>query len=391
MFKPHEIRSQFGTALKALRKAFHEYPETGMKEFETTRRIRETLESLGIETFSSGLETGVIGLIRGAKPGKTVAIRADIDALPVAECPNNPICSKNPGVMHACSHDMHITILLGAAMVLNAAKDALAGDILLIFQPAEETIVGAKAMLDAGFLSRFSPDAIIGGHVKPGIPLGKVSITPGPIMAAEDCFSIRIIGKGGHGAAPHTTHDPIVAAAAVVSAAQNITSRERDPMLPAVISICAINGGTAENIIPDEVKMLGSMRTYSDAQCEQFKQRLRETAAAVAGGLGCRAETSYYTSTPVLENDAGIAAHFTESAKALLGEENVLRLPAEMISEDFSSFAKRIPGCYCFIGMQAPGSTVYPLHNASYFPPDDTIFIGAALYANAAKHLLEKL
>ncbi|MBE5785195.1 MAG: amidohydrolase [Clostridiales bacterium] len=391
MFKPHEISSQYGTALKALRKAFHENPELGYEEHETTRRIRSTLEALGIETFSSGLSTGVIGLIRGAKPGKTVAIRADIDALPVEECPDNPICSKNPGVMHACSHDMHITILLGAAMVLNAAKDLLAGDILLIFQPAEETIVGAKAMLDAGFLSRFSPDAIIGGHVKPGIPLGKVSITPGAVMAAKDSFSIRIIGKGGHGAAPHTTRDPIVAAAAVIGAVQNITSREKDPMLPAVISICAVNGGTADNIIPDEVNILGSMRTFSKAQCAMFKQRLTGTASHVAAGLGCSAETIFYSSAPVLENDASIAAHFAESAKSLLGAENVLSLPGELLSEDFSCFAELIPACYCFIGMQTPGSTVYPLHNAAYFPPDDTIFIGAALYANTAKHLLENL
>ncbi len=391
MFTPVQINSQFGTKLKALRKAFHEYPETGHEEFETTKRIREVLTLLGIETFSSGVDTGVIGIIRGTKPGKTVGIRADIDALPMEESPDNPICSKVPGKMHACSHDVHTTILLGAAMALQNARDSLAGSIVLIFQPAEECDSGARGMLESGLLSRFPMDAIIGGHVKPGIPLGSVSVTPGPVMAAKDSFSIRIIGKGGHGAMPHTTHDPIVAAAAVIGAIQNITSRERDPLLPAVISVCAVNGGTADNIIPDEVIMLGSMRTFSAQQCARFKTRLTETASAVAQGLGCRAETVFFGSSPVLQNDARIAAQFAQSAKALLGEENVLSLPGELISEDFARYAELVPACYCFIGMQTPGSTVYPLHNAAYFPPDDTLFIGAALYANAAKHLLEVL
>lgn len=390
MIRPQQIEASFGTALKELRKAFHEYPELGHEEFETTRRIRETLDELGIETYPSGLETGVIGIIRGAKPGRTIGIRADIDALPVEESPANPIVSGVRGKMHACSHDVHTAILLGAAMALNAQKESLAGNILLVFQPAEECITGAVGMLEAGFLSRFPMDAMIGGHVKPGIPLGKVSITPGAVMAAKDSFSIRVIGRGGHGAAPHTTHDPIVAAAAVVSALQAITSRERDPLLPAVISVCSINGGTADNIIPDEVRMLGSMRTFSKAQCAQFKERIAETASAVAGGFGCSAETLFYAGVPVLENDAKIAAAFQESAKALLGEENVLTMPGELISEDFSCFAELLPACYCFIGMQEPGSTVYPLHNAAYFPPDETIFIGAALYANAALHLMQK-
>ena len=387
MITVREIEERCGAELRAFRKTLHEHPELSQQEFRTTALIREKLEQLGIEILPLDIPTGVVGILRGAKPGKSVGIRADIDALPVSEDAGHPYCSTVSGCMHACGHDMHASFLLGAAMALSARREELSGTVVFIFQPAEENIAGARALLEAGLLEKIHFDAIIGGHVQPILPLGQVTVQSGPVMAAKDSFRIVIHGKGGHGAAPHTSHDPITAAAAVVSAIQCLSSRERNPKIPSVISVCSIHGGNTDNIIPGEVELLGSMRNVSTEQRTMLKQRLQETAEFVARGMGCTAEVSFSGSVPVLDNSADVAAVLRPVAAELLGGENVTAIPCDMTSEDFSLYAEAVPSCFCFIGTTAPGAEAYPLHNPRYFPPEEAIAIGAALYANGAQAL----
>lgn len=390
MFTVQEIEQLYGSKLRAFRRLLHENPELSQQEHKTTALIRSWLNTLGIEIVPFDVPTGVVGVLRCAKPGRTVGIRADIDALPVSEDPCNPYCSTVAGCMHACGHDMHASFLLGTAMALAARREELCGTFVFIFQPAEENITGAHALIEAGLLNRFSFDAIIGGHVFPMLPLGQVTIQSGPVMAAKDSFRIVVHGKGGHGAAPHTAHDPIAASAAIYSSLQCLSSRERNPKIPSVISVCSVQGGNTDNIIPSEVTMLGSMRNISSAQCTLMKHRLQETAALVARGMGCTAEVIFSGSVPVLNNSVTVSEVLRPVVSALLGSENVVEIPCEMISEDFSFYAEAVPSCFCFIGTTAPDTTAYPLHNPRHFPPDDAIAIGAAVFAESARILAAK-
>ncbi len=384
MFTVQQIEQLCGEELRAFRRDLHAHPELSQQEFRTTALIKEKLEALGIELLPLDVPTGAVGILRGGRPGRTVGIRADIDALPVAEDPGNPCCSTVSGCMHACGHDVHASFLLGAATALAAKKDELCGTFVFIFQPAEENIAGARSMIEAGLLEKISFDAIIGGHVQPILPLGQVTVQSGPVMAAKDSFRIVIHGKGGHGASPHTAHDPIVAAANVVSAIQCLSSRERNPKIPSVISVCSIQGGSTDNIIPSKVTLLGSMRNVSTEQRTLLKQRLQETAEGVACGMGCTAEVSFSGSVPVLDNSAAVSEAIRPAVTELLGGENVVSIPCDMTSEDFSLFAEAVPSCFCFIGTTPPGGAAYPLHNPRYFPPEDVIAIGAAVYAESA-------
>ena len=387
MFTVQQIEQLYGDELRTFRRTLHAHPELSQQEFRTTALIKEELESLGIEILALDIPTGVVGILRGGKPGKTIGIRADIDALPVEEDPSNPYCSAVSGCMHACGHDMHASFLLGAAKALSGRKEELCGTFVFLFQPAEENIFGARAMLDAGLLEKISFDAIIGGHVQPILPLGQVTVQSGPVMAAKDSFRIVIHGKGGHGAAPHMAHDPIVTAASVVSALQCLSSRERNPKIPSVISVCSIQGGNTDNIIPSDVTLLGSMRNVSTEQRTMLKQRLKETAEYVARGMGCSAEVSFSGSLPVLENSTAVSTALHPVISNLLGAENVTEIPCDMTSEDFSLFAEAVPSCFFFIGTTAPGSAPYPLHSSRYFPPEEAIAIGAAVYAESAAAL----
>lgn len=391
MFTVQQIEQSYGAELRTLRRTLHTHPELSGQEFQTTALIKEKLQSLGIEILPLDISTGIVGVLQGGKPGKTIGIRADIDALPVQEDPSNPYCSAVSGCMHACGHDVHVTFLLGAAMALSARRSELCGTYVFIFQSAEETISGARDLIEAGLLEKFSFDAIIGGHVYPSLPLGQITVQSGPVMAAKDGFRIDIHGKGGHGASPHTAHDPIVAAATVVNAVQCLSSRERNPKIPSVISICSIQGGTTDNIIPSDVTMLGSMRNVSTEQRTMLKQRLQETAEGVARGMGCTAELTFRDSVPVLENSAAVSEVIRPAVSELLGTENITSTPCDMISEDFALYAEAVPSCFCFIGTTPPDTTAYPLHNPRYFPPEEVLAIGAAVYAESAVALSSAL
>ena len=376
--------------LKALRRDLHEHPERSGQERETGLRLRALLAQGPFELLPLPIENGLVARIRGKAPGRRVAIRADMDALPVQEWAGNPIRSQNPGVMHACGHDMHMAFVYGAGLLLAAERERFSGEVLLIFQPAEETGEGAQWMLDAGLFDRYPVDCILGGHVKPELAAGKISVRTGPVMAALDGFFIQVLGKGGHGACPHACRDPIVAAAAVILALQTVVSRTSDPGKTCVLSVCRIQGGETDNVIPDRVILEGTIRTVDMAQRTACLDRLRTLAESTAAAMGCEAKVLIHRGMPMVVNDEATAQVCHARAESLLGADKVTALPVDTISEDFAQFAQRVPGCYIGIGTAESGADFYPLHSERFFPDDGLLPLGAAVFAEMAMGLLNE-
>ena len=301
----------------------HRHPEISYEEFETTDLLREELEKLNLEFTQQQPVTGVIALLRGGLPGPTIALRADIDALPVPETPGHTIRSQVDGKMHACGHDFHTAALLGTAMALVHQRDTLAGSILFIFQPAEEQCGGADAVINTGIFNDYHPDAFYSMHVMPDIPLGKVGIRPGPMMAAQGCFRITVSGKGGHGALPHLSRNPLLAAAAIIEGLQTIRSRWADPIQPFSLSVCSIHGGSACNIIPDEVVLEGTFRYAQESYGEAVKAQIIRIAESTANARECSAECSFFREIYPLINDDTLTRIARQAAAPLYGEENL--------------------------------------------------------------------
>ncbi|MBC7323475.1 MAG: amidohydrolase, partial [Acetomicrobium sp.] len=283
-----KLSKSMSEELRALRRDFHQFPELSFKEFETARKIAIYMKELGYEVKENVGKTGVVALLKGAKENPTVALRADIDALPVKEMTGLSYASKNDGVMHACGHDIHVTCALGAAKILASLKDELQGSVIFIFQPAEEINAGAKAMIDDGVLENPNVSMIFGLHNNPEIPVGKVGLKEGPLMAAVDSTFITIRGQGGHAAYPHRVIDPIVCASSIVMNLQTIVSRNVDPQKSAVISFGSINGGIANNVIPDEVKLTGTVRTFDEGLRDSIEGWMKRTVENTASSLGCK-------------------------------------------------------------------------------------------------------
>lgn len=378
--------------LSALRRALHEHPELSGRERETARRLRSLFAEPPFELLPLPVEHALAVRIRGEKPGpgKRVAIRADMDALPVNEWAGNPIRSQNPGVMHACGHDVHMAFAYGAGLLLSEAREHFSGEVLLVFQPAEETGEGAQQLLDAGLFDRYPVDHIIGGHVKPELAAGRISVRTGPVMAALDGFRIEVIGKGGHGACPHACRDPIVASAAMVLALQTVVSRTSDPSQTCVLSVCRIHGGEADNVIPDRVVLEGTMRTVDREQQTACQERLRAVAEGTAAAMGCAADVLIHRGIPLVVNDGPTARVCRAQAEALLGPENVTELPVDTVSEDFSLYGQRVPACFIGVGVGVPGAAFHPLHSDRFFPADEVLPLGAAVYAQMALGLLKE-
>lgn len=374
--------------LTALRHELHAHPERSGRERETTERLRALFLEPPFEVLPLPVETGLLVRIPGSGPGRRVAIRADMDALPVAEWPGNPVRSETPGVMHACGHDAHMSFVYGAGLLLKRCRDSFPGEVLLLFQPAEETGEGAQRMLDAGLFDRYPVDAVVGGHVKPELPVGHVSVRTGPVMAALDGFYIEILGRGGHGACPHACRDPIVASSSVVMALQTVASRTSDPQLPCVLSVCRIQGGEADNVIPDKVILEGTVRTVDPDQRRACIEQLRAIAEHTAAAMGCRADVTIHRGMPLVVNDERAARVCRAAAQHLLGEDHVTALPTDTISEDFALLAQRAPGCYIGVGVAEPGAPFCPLHSDRFFPPDRVLPLGAAVFAQMALDLL---
>ncbi len=333
------------------RRQFHQYPELGMEEFRTSAKVAEVLRSLGLEVREKVGGTGVVGLIRGRSPGKTIAIRADMDALPISEESDQPYASKVPGKMHACGHDGHTATLLGVAHVLSGLTGEFDGQVKLLFQPAEEGPGGAAPMVRDGAMEDPHVDSVIGLHLNNDFLTGQIGVGYGIMSAAPDSFQITINGVGGHGAHPHKSVDAIAVAAQMVTAMQTIASREVDPVNPIVITVGTINGGFRSNVIAPSVTMTGTVRTLDPDLRATVEERIRRVVGGICTAMRAECEITYGYGYPSVINDDAVSELVEEAGRAVLGEANVVRIPrASMGGEDFSIFAQQAPGCFFRLG-----------------------------------------
>ena len=376
------------------RRDFHSHPEVSFCEERTNAVIRKFLEENGIEIQEVGAGYSVVGVIRGGKPGKTFAMRADIDALPMPELTDVPYKSQNEGVMHACGHDAHTAALMGVALLINQVKDEMSGNVKLLFQAAEEKIPGgAKEMVETGALEAPHVDAVMGFHVSNSLPVGKVSFTHGPGAAACDTYKFKIIGKGGHGAYPHATIDPVVISAYFITALQTIVSRNVEPVQGAVITVGSIHGGTKENIIADEVEMLATVRSLDEGVRALLHKRIQEVCKGTEAMYGCKVEWELEMGYPVLLNDGAFIEKYAKpSCAKIVGEENLVEeKKSGMGGEDFTYFLQQRPGCFGSLGSrnEEKGLTVGG-HNSMFNIDEDAIWRGAACLAQTAWDYLEE-
>lgn len=379
-----EAIAPFQDSLTAIRRDLHAHPELGLEVPRTAALVAERLAAWGIEVATGVGGHGVVGTIHGLREGPAIGLRADMDALPIEETVDVPWRSTVPGRMHACGHDGHTTMLLGAARHL-AATRRFAGTARVIFQPGEEGAGGALAMLADHLFERFPCDAVYGLHNRPGAPLGAFSIRPGAFMAGGAFFDIRVTGVGAHGGRPETGVDPVVAAAQIVSAVQSIVSRSLSPHEPAVLSITRILGGASYNVIPSEVTLSGTARALSADALHRLEHLLRRTAEGVAAGLGATATLDFRVLFAPLVNDPAHATAMADAAASLVGEASVERNdPPVMVSEDFSFMLEQVPGAYIQMGIGEAAS----LHNPAYAFNDAAIPYGAAFLSRLVERSL---
>ena len=349
-----------------LRRKIHEHPELAFEEQKTAARVAEQLKRLGITCRTGVGKTGIIALLEGARPGPTIAIRADMDALPITEPAGLPFASKIPGKMHACGHDAHTAIVVGVAALLAGMRGNLPGRVMFVFQPAEETLTGAAAMLEAGAFADVAPAAILGFHNWPQLRTGAVGWHPDAVMASSDAFDVTLKGVGGHGAHPHLAVDSIVGAAQFVSQLQTIVSREIAPIASAVVTIGRIAGGTARNIIAPSVELSASVRTLDADTAAKVEAAVRRILEGLRVGMRIDYELKWTKLTPVLRNDKATMARVLEVARETLGPANVVEMPSpSMGSEDFAWFAERIPSAHLRIGSKIDGHET-AIHRADY-------------------------
>lgn len=368
----------------ARRRDLHRHPELAFEEVRTASIVANTLAELGLEVQTGVGRTGVVAILEGAHDGPTVLVRADMDALPIDEQNEADYVSTVPGKMHACGHDGHTAIGLAVARMLTGQQDEMHGHVKFVFQPAEEIGEGARAMVTDGVLENLRPDVSLGLHLWNTLPVGTVAVTPGPSMAAADIWDCTIFGKGGHGASPHETQDPIVAASQIVSALQTIVSRNVKPLDLAVVTVGSIHGGDAFNVIPPDVRLKGTIRTYTVETKELVHRRVNEVCEGVAASLGCHAEVRIQPMTLAVDNDAAVSARVAEIAAEVVGAENVRHDERSMGSEDVSYFMQDVPGCYFFVGSaNAERGLDYPHHNPRFDVDEDAMRIGAELLARA--------
>jgi hippurate hydrolase len=374
----------FHKELMAVRRDLHANPELGFEEVRTSGIVAGALTALGVEVHRGIGKTGVVGVIKGQRTdsGKMIGLRADMDALPMSEDSTSEYCSTVPGMMHACGHDGHTTILLGTAKYLMQNRN-FNGTAILIFQPAEEGLGGAKAMVEDGLFERFPCDAIYALHNWPALPAGVIGINSGPMMAASDKFEITIQGHGGHGAHPYQTIDPIVVTANMVTALQTIVSRNVHPLEAAVLSFGHIHAGSASaaSVIPGQAKLVGTVRTFSDDVQKLVEARMRTLIASIAEGYGAKAEFNYMRNYPATVNTSACAHFVADVATDLFGAERVVRdLTPSMGSEDFSFMLKKVPGAYFRLGQGGAEDGRF-LHNPKFDFNDEVIPVGSATFA----------
>ncbi len=377
--------------LTAWRRDLHAHPELAFEEHRTAGIVAAILGELDCEVRTGVGQTGVIGLISGGKPGPTVMLRVDMDALPISEISEAPYVSQVAGVMHACGHDGHIAIGLGAATLLARHAAELPGQVLLLFQPAEEGLGGSRAVIADRALENPSPAAAFGLHLWNTMPLGRVVAQAGPIMAASDVLRIVIHGKGGHGALPHEAVDAIAVSGQVLSALHTIVSRNVDPQETAVLTIGTVHGGAKYNVIAETVEMQGTIRTFSATVRETVVTRLRVLLDGVTAGFGARYTLEILDVTRAVINDQAMAEIARKSAIQVVGATNVVWRPPFMVSEDFSEYAERMPACFMLLGSGNPGLGLSAPHHSPRFDFDeDALPLGAALLAAVAARFLHE-
>ncbi|MER9078018.1 M20 aminoacylase family protein [Mesorhizobium sp. M0895] len=371
--------------LAAARQHLHAHPELSFQEHETAAYVAERLESWGYEVTRNVGGLGVVGRLRQGS-GRSIAIRADMDALPITEATNLPYASQASGKMHACGHDGHTTMLLGAAEYLARTRH-FNGTVNLIFQPAEEAGKGsgAQAMIADGLFERFPCDAIFGLHNHPGAPAGSFLMRAGPLMAASDTVTIKIAGRGGHASRPHLTVDPIVAAANIIMTLQTVVSRNVNPIETAVVTVGTIHGGTASNVIPEQAEITLSVRSFSVEIRDRLEQRIRSITALVAQAHGATVEIDYERGYPVVVNSESETSFATDVAVELVGQDKVSVCPLIPGSEDFSYFLEHKPGCFLRLGN---GEDSAILHSSKYDFNDGNLTVGAALWARLTERFL---
>jgi hippurate hydrolase len=387
----------FHPELTAFRRDLHAHPELGFEEVYTSARVIEALKLCGVDSLATGLgKTGVVALVHGRgcspdKPGRMIGLRADMDALPMRELGECAWRSTRSGLMHGCGHDGHTAMLIGAARYLAQTRQ-FDGTAVLIFQPGEEGYAGAREMIKDGLFERFPCEKVFAQHNSPETPLGVIGITPGPMQAAVDRVQIVIRGRGGHGARPHQTVDPVLVAGHIITGVQSIVARNLSAMDQAVISLCSMQGGhpDAMSVIPGEVTLVGTVRTYDAAVQDHIEARLRSLCEGVAVGFGATAQVDYERVYPATVNTVAEARFAGDVAAELVGPDKVWRdMQPSMGGEDFSFMLRVLPGAYIRVGQgRVDGPGPYPLHNSRYDFNDEILPLGAALHASLVERAL---
>jgi amidohydrolase len=350
----------------ALRRDFHRHPELGFEEHRTAGIVAERLHDLGYEVHSGIATTGVVGVLRGTAAGKTIMLRADMDALPIDEENSVDYKSESAQIMHACGHDGHVAILLGAAELIAARRAELAGTICLVFQPAEEGKGGGAEMVRLGMLERFGIERAYGLHLSSSHPVGQLGFREGPIYASSDSLEITIEGRGGHGAAPHLSIDPIYLASEFIVAVQQVVSRQIDPIEPAVVTIGAIHGGTTHNVIPSRVTLMGTVRAFNPEVRAQMAERIERVLKGVCDTGGATYQFAYLWRYPVTSNDADQTRYVKALAQRTVGDDAVIDVAQIMGAEDFSFFAEKVPACFYTLGTSSGPESSWPHHHACF-------------------------
>jgi len=380
---PLAVSTELFAETVAIRRDLHAHPELAFAEHRTAGIVAERLRALGIETHTGIGGTGVVGLLSGAHPGPTIMLRADMDALPMPEENDVAYVSQTPGVTHACGHDAHVAMLLGAAQLLCASASEIHGRVAFVFQPAEEGGGGALAMLEDRLIERFAIERAYGLHIGTVLPSGVFGLRPGPLMASVDSFDLVVEGMGGHGAMPQFSVDPVVVAAEVVGSLQRVVSREIDPIEPAVVTIGAINGGTTYNVIPPRVALKGTVRSLSDATRSSMEGRIRRIAEHTCAAANATCRLDWHPSYPVTSNDPVETAFVRATLAAEFGDARVLEIPPIMGSEDFSYYAQRVPACFWFLGA-ADATHRFPNHHPAFDIDEQAMVAGIGAHTAVA-------
>jgi amidohydrolase len=381
-----EVREGVGEKIVALRRDIHREPEFGFDTEKTAGKVLAALDGLPLDIRTGIAENGVVATLKGGGDGPTVGLRADMDALPIREETGLPFASETDGKMHACGHDGHTSMLVGAAHALSGVRERVNGTVKFFFQPAEEGGGGGKVMVEEGVADDVA--SIFALHLWPGLPFGKAATKAGPIMAAADAFEMTVRGAGGHGAMPHLAADAITMAAQIVTALQTVVSREVDPVEPAVLTVGEIGAGTAFNIIPETARLGGTVRTLNEDLRRKMPERIAHLARSVAQGMRGDAEIDYEFSYPVTMNDEGVARRALGVIGDLFGEENALELPnPSMGAEDFAFFLQKIPGAFIWLGV---GEDVSGLHTPTFAFDEEILPLGSALLTALALESLSE-